>query len=322
MEFITGYLAIFIGQMKGFFLSEDSRMWWAWILITYPLVGMLVGAIEMRRNKEPITITALFKFVFPAKIYKSLSFRNDVLIVGMLFVFYSVVLLVFSSLGATVILGKMIGLFNSETVTNSFVGPYKDTVTAGLGLHLFFTFLVILVYDFGFTYLHFLYHRVPFLWNMHKVHHSAEHLTPLTVARFHLGEYVLQKVAEGLTLGLIFGVFYFILPSSISLIKVFGLSIFGILFSSIGVFRHSHIWISYGWLSYIFCSPAMHQIHHSTEARHIDKNFSQVFSFWDYLLGSLYVPKERETFDVGLVGEKDWNSGSWRKFLGVHLKAK
>ncbi len=321
MEWISNLATIFLGQLKFLFLSEDSRLWWAWILVTYPVFGMFVGFLEMRRAQKPITLRGLWQFVFPSKIYKSASFRNDILIVLALYIGYSIVLGLFSSLEAKSIIGQMIGAFKSDRITTSFAGPLKGSVASSLPVHLFFTFLVIVAYDFGFTMLHFAFHRVPFLWNLHKVHHSAEHLTPLTVARFHLGEYVLQKISEGLTLGLIFGIFFYLLPESINIYKVFGLSIFGILFSSIGVFRHSHIWISYGPLDYIFCSPAMHQIHHSTEARHLDKNFSQIFSLWDRLLGSLYVPKEKEIFNVGLANEKDWNSGSWKKFMGIHLKS-
>lgn len=322
MDFFSSYFTVFVDQMRVLFFIEESRLWWAWILIFYPLAGMLIGAYELRLRKESISLPKLFKFVFPAKIYKSASFRNDLIIVFMLIVIYSAILAFVPGLGALNISRKLVEFFHSDTATNSIFRPIKDSVSYGVGVHLFFTFIAFLLYDFGFTFLHFLYHRVPFLWKLHKVHHSADYLTPLTVARFHVGEYILQKVSEGLTMGLIFGVFYFILPTSIDLYKVFGLSLFAILFSSIGVFRHSHIWISYGWLNYIFSSPAMHQIHHSTEKRHIDKNFSQIFSFWDYLLGSLYVPKTREIFQVGLVEEKDWNSDNWKKFLGVHLKAK
>jgi sterol desaturase/sphingolipid hydroxylase (fatty acid hydroxylase superfamily) len=38
-------------------------------------------------------------------------------------------------------------------------------------------------------------------------------------------------------------------------------------------FRHSELWISFGPLNYLISSPAMHQIHHSLDERHRDKNF-------------------------------------------------
>lgn len=306
--------------MKEFFLSENSRMWWAWILITFPLIGGLVGYLDLRKEKKQITLKSLFEFVFPKHIYTSKSFRNDVIIVSALYLTYAVFIFFITSMEARVIIGKMIATITSGAIAAPSLSSYQKSLSYGLGIHLVFTFIVILFYDFGFTMLHVAFHKIPFLWKFHKVHHSAEHLTPLTVARFHLVEFILQRTSEGFFIGLIFGIFYFLLPQGIDLYKIFGLSIFGIIFSSIGVFRHSHIWISYGpYMSYIFSSPAMHQLHHSTEPRHIDKNYAQVFSFWDYLLGSLYIPKERETFSVGLAGEKEWNDGSFLKQATTHF---
>jgi sterol desaturase/sphingolipid hydroxylase (fatty acid hydroxylase superfamily) len=321
LEAIYKYFGIFFSQIKELFLSENSRLWWAWLVLFYPVVGAVIAVIELRREKKPVTIGSVFRFVFPAKIYKSDSFKNDLIIVSFLFLFYSVVLSLFAGIESKMIVGKLVGFITKSAGENEVLAPYKATVSAGLGVHLFFTFLVILAYDFGFTLMHYAYHRVPFLWNLHKVHHSAEHLTPFTVMRFHLGEYIPMKIVEGLCIGSIFGIFYFILPQGLDLYKIFGLSIFGILFSAIGVFRHSHIWISYGFMNYIFCSPAMHQIHHSAELKHRDKNLSQIFSFWDALLGTLYIPKEKETFQVGLGDEKVWNDGSWKKPLTAHLRA-
>ena len=307
--------------MKDLFLSENSRLWWAWLIVSFPLIGGIVGAIELKKSNRPVNLSSLFSFIFPGNIYKSRSFRNDLQIVFLLYAFYALVLVLIASIESKAIIGKSIVFFNSGILDHLSLASYKDLSPISIANHLFFTFLVILSYDFGFTMLHFAFHKIPVLWRFHKLHHSAEVLNPLTVARFHLVEYIAQKMVEGITIGLVFGVFYYFHPQQIDLYKVFGLSIFGILFSSIGVFRHSHIWISYGFLNYIFCSPAMHQIHHSTEARHIDKNMSQVFSFWDYFLGTLYVPKTRENFSVGLSDEKDWNSIKQKKLLSIHFRA-
>ncbi len=320
IEFLETVGLSFASQMKEIFLGENSRLWWGWLLLTYPIIGACVGVYELKKTGQAITPKSVFNFVFPPKIYKSASLLNDFSIVLSLYILYAFVLLLFKGIESKAIVGKMMQFSRTDILDQVNLGGYRKSITAGIGVHLFFTFLVILAYDFGFTMLHYAFHRFPFLWRFHRVHHSAEHLTPLTVARFHLVEYVLIKIVEGFTLGLIFGLFYFLLPDAIDIYKVFGLSLFGILFSSIGVFRHSHIWISYGPLSYIFCSPAMHQIHHSKEERHLDKNLSQIFSFWDYMLGTLYIPKEREYFAVGLAGEEDWNFRHKRKSLGLHFK--
>jgi sterol desaturase/sphingolipid hydroxylase (fatty acid hydroxylase superfamily) len=319
---IQGIAAKFNMVLKGLFFSEDSRLWWAWVLIAFPIIGAIIGAIELKREKKPVSLKSIFQFVFPKEIYKTQSFRNDLIIVFMLYLLYAVVIYFISILDAKVMIGKMIAFFNSGIMEQWNLAEYKKSWTKDLGTHLGFTFLAILLYDFGFTMLHFAFHKVPFLWKFHKVHHSAEVLTPFTVVRFHLVEFIFQKIGEGVCLGIVFGVFFYMLPAGIDLYKVFGLSLFGVLFSAIGVFRHTHIWISYGKFDYLLCSPAMHQIHHSKEPRHIDKNFSQIFSFWDYMLGSLYVPKEREKFEVGLSGDEDWNKGSVGSHFLAHFRNK
>ncbi len=322
LESIQAMSANFLAQLKENFLGENSRLWWAWLVIAFPLIGAIVGAYELKKSRQAVTIKGLFNFVFPKEIYKSASFKNDLIIVFSLYATYAIILFLIGGAESKVIIGKMIHFFSSSDIMDQLkLGGFKKAATLNLGLHLFFTFLVILVYDFGFTMLHYAFHKIPFLWRFHRVHHSAEHLTPFTVARFHLVEYILMKAVEGLTIGFIFAIFYYILPKGVDMYKVFGLSLFAILFSAIGVFRHSHIWISYGFMNYIFCSPAMHQIHHSKEPRHIDKNLSQIFSFWDYFLGTLYVPKTRETFAVGLSDEEGWNAKQKRKALFLHFKA-
>jgi len=68
------------------------------------------------------------------------------------------------------------------------------------------------------------------------------------------------------------------------------------------------VWLDYGPLSYIFISPAQHQIHHSRLPEHRDKNCGFAFAFWDALFGTLYVPKDREVFPMGL---GDGTDGEW-----------
>jgi sterol desaturase/sphingolipid hydroxylase (fatty acid hydroxylase superfamily) len=74
--------------------------------------------------------------------------------------------------------------------------------------------------------------------------------------------------------------------------------LFNLLFANL---RHSHVWLAWppslGW---ILGSPANHQIHHSAEERHLDKNFGGVFAIWDWMFGTLYLPREREVFRMGL----------------------
>jgi signal transduction histidine kinase len=84
------------------------------------------------------------------------------------------------------------------------------------------------------------------------------------------------------------------------------------LFYLLGVhLRHSHVWLAYPpAVSQLLISPAMHQIHHSTRVEHYDKNFGLVFSVWDRLFGTLYVPETKLelTFGLGADEEKEFSS--------------
>ena len=102
-------------------------------------------------------------------------------------------------------------------------------------------------------------------------------------------------------LAVVEGTFMYFFDESILAWTVFSVTAIAVFFGLMGIFFHSHIWISYGRvLNHIFISPAQHQIHHSVEPQHRDKNMGAFFAFWDYFFGTLYVPRSRETFQVGL----------------------
>lgn len=66
--------------------------------------------------------------------------------------------------------------------------------------------------------------------------------------------------------------------------------------------RHSHIWFSYGSVfNRLFMSPAHHQIHHSVDPCHWNRNFGVKLSVWDGLFGTHYHPRHPEVLQVGLL---------------------
>ena len=71
--------------------------------------------------------------------------------------------------------------------------------------------------------------------------------------------------------------------------------------------QHSHMWIAFrGVLGRIFVSPAHHQVHHSANPKHFNKNFGSCHALWDWMFGTLYVPeKKREPLTFGFSGQPD-----------------
>ena len=167
------------------------------------------------------------------------------------------------------------------------------------------TILVILAEDFaGYVY-HYATHRIPFLWALHKVHHSAEVLTPITASRVHPLENVLVLPVRTAFTSLVLAPVIYLFTGPPATFEIFG--IFGMLVISgaLGdLLLHSHVWLSWGRiLNHVFLCPAMHQIHHSRAPEHWDRNFGSVFSVWDWIFGTIYIPDGVEKITYGIQGE-------------------
>jgi sterol desaturase/sphingolipid hydroxylase (fatty acid hydroxylase superfamily) len=149
---------------------------------------------------------------------------------------------------------------------------------------------------------HWVQHRIPFLWEIHKVHHSAEVLTPITALRVHPLSTLVSAPIFGLILGGTNGCFLYCFPS-ISVLSFAGMNVLLMLHYSIGVshLQHSHVWLCFPkWASGIFVSPAGHMIHHSRDPRHQGKNMGFIFTFWDRLLGTFHLPLDAEYQSLSL----------------------
>jgi len=150
--------------------------------------------------------------------------------------------------------------------------------------------------------LHRLAHRWPAFWELHKVHHSAEVLTPLTIFRVHPIEGVANSSAAALTVGILGGVVTWLFPGKLSAWSISGTYALQYVWNILGTnLRHSHVWLSYGRsLEHVLISPAQHQVHHSIDPKHHHANYGSVFAVWDWLFGSLYVTGPRERLAFGL----------------------
>lgn len=198
-------------------------------------------------------------------------------------------------------------------------GEAVPFLAPGIAADVCLTIAVVLAGDLGFYVAHWLVHRVDFLWQFHKVHHSAEVLQPLTAYRAHPMDSVVSTTCLGTASGIAFGTFYFLCGGEVDEIRFFGLNIITFLFTTAGFnLRHTHVWISYGkTLNRLFISPAHHQIHHSAAPRHANKNLGLVFSFWDQLFGTHYAPDLRETLTFGLGNRKE--GAEYRSVLRLYL---
>ena len=168
-----------------------------------------------------------------------------------------------------------------------------------------FTLTAFLADDWSRYALHRLMHRVPALWELHKLHHSAEVLTPFTLYRTHPVESFLNGLRGALVIGAVTGAFVWLFGPRVRGWEILGVDALGFLWTLAGAnLRHSHVWLRFGRLEQWLLSPAQHQIHHSKDPRHYNKNYGELFALWDWMFGTLYIPSRApEKLDFGLTGE-------------------
>ena len=152
-----------------------------------------------------------------------------------------------------------------------------------------FTVSLFLIDDAAKYLVHLALHRIPVLWCFHKVHHTAETLTPFTVYRTHPVEGVIFALRTVVVQASATAGFIFFFGERAELVTLLGANSLLFVFNAVGSnLRHSHIWFGYGRiLEHVLISPAQHQLHHSVERHHGDANFGAVLAVWDWIGGSL-----------------------------------
>lgn len=179
--------------------------------------------------------------------------------------------------------------------------PSHKAISGGPLSYFIATVLVFVWDDFTRFFHHYLLHKIPALWSIHKTHHSATVLTPITLFRIHPLESLMAAFRNAFSLGLSGGIILFIFKGKVDYTVILGINAFGFLFNFLsGNLRHSHIPISFGVLEHILISPKQHQIHHSNTIDHYDKNFGVGLAIWDKFFGTFLMSKGQkiETFGV------------------------
>lgn len=264
----------------------------------YLISGLVAAAIIYRFSKDHLPEAhrrSFFSYIFPKSVYAHPSAIVDYKYVSfdLLIRFFLYIPLIngLSNLVYNVLEARSIdlsfGLFEGSH-------PYIRIAVI--------TVIGIAAVDFSVFFAHYLLHKVPLLWPFHEVHHSAEVLTPITVHRNHPVDELVNGIVYGIVGGLIASTYSSVSGQTVSEFSILGLNIFTFgYYLTVYQLRHSHIWLSYGpVLSHIFISPAQHQIHHSIERKHWNKNYGFTFALWDWMFGSLYVPREREEIHFGI----------------------
>ena len=286
------------------------------------LLGALVFAaqyyVRRRRSRgRPVSVGAFLRTIFARRIILHPSSQLD------LRMWAINALVLTTSYGLLAVGGLTFRDLVLSGLTDAF-GAHPPLVWPVALVMAIATLCELLAYELAYWFGHYCFHRFPALWEFHKVHHSAEVMTTLTEMRQHPIEILAFVNLIAIATGSVFGVLTYLFGPGAHPFTLLNGNIALMLFlMTWGHLRHSHIWIAFpGLAGKLLQSPAHHQIHHSDDPRHFNRNLGFALAVWDWAFGTLYVPPAgREAVRFG-VGERQGDFDSVAKsFLLPFLRS-
>jgi sterol desaturase/sphingolipid hydroxylase (fatty acid hydroxylase superfamily) len=299
LDFSAG-IAFFFGQLDRLLFSLGSHFSLT-SLAAALLVSVLFFAWQRHKRGRRVRLRTILRALFPRRILAHASNQADI---G--YLFFNVFM--FSMLFGWAILSYQFVSNGFIAALNALAGPVTPTTLPVYVSRSVITVMLFLAYELGYWFNHWLSHKVPLLWEFHKVHHTAEVLTPLTNFRVHpIYGWIFANilafstaVANGLGNYMFGETAYQYALSDTNIILVLFIHAYVHL-------QHTHMWISFrGALGRVFVSPAHHQVHHSDDPKHFNKNYGSCLALWDWMFGTLYIPaKQREPLVFGVADHQN-----------------
>ncbi len=146
--------------------------------------------------------------------------------------------------------------------------------------------LIILSADFVLYWEHRAFHETKWLWPVHAVHHSIEHIDWLAGSRGHFIQVFSERAMVMIPL--------YLLGADEAALNIY------VVFAALqAILIHTNLSIPFGPLKYIFVTPQFHHWHHSSEKPAIDTNYSAHLVIFDKLFGTYHLPGEHWPAEYG-----------------------
>jgi sterol desaturase/sphingolipid hydroxylase (fatty acid hydroxylase superfamily) len=185
--------------------------------------------------------------------------------------------------------------------------------------------IAFLALDFAGYWVHRLAHTVNFFWNNHIVHHSSEEFNLACALRQSISVY--------------FRIYAFLLiPAAMLGVPQQVIAVVAPLHLFAQFWYHTQHIHKMGWLEYIIVTPAHHRVHHAINPEYLDKNYGQIFIFWDRMFGTFqeetpaipavygvtrpvrtWNPIKINFMHLWLLMQDAWHTQSWKDKLRVWL---
>lgn len=146
--------------------------------------------------------------------------------------------------------------------------------------------LAVVLLDLAIYFQHVLFHAVPVLWRLHRMHHADLEFDVTTGLRFHPGEIILSLLIK-------FGVIAALGPTPLAVL------VFEVLLNATSMFEHGNVGLPATldrMLRWVMVTPDMHRVHHSWYPKETNSNFGFNLSWWDRLFGTYRAqPRDGQT---------------------------
>ncbi|MCB1734336.1 MAG: sterol desaturase family protein [Gammaproteobacteria bacterium] len=154
--------------------------------------------------------------------------------------------------------------------------------------------VALLVLDFAIWLQHVIFHAVPVLWRLHRVHHADPDYDVTTGSRFHPIEIVLSMLYK-------FAVIAVLGPSVVAVV------LFEVILNGAAMFNHANVRLPLTvdrWLRWFIVTPDMHRVHHSVQDDETNSNFGFNLPWWDRLFGTYKAQPDagHEAMTIGIDG--------------------
>lgn len=193
---------------------------------------------------------------------------------------------------------RLLNLLISASFYNLFYWVYQHCAVLSIPNTWWVWGLLILTTDLVWYWYHRLGHQVNFLWAAHIVHHQSEEFNLTVSARITVFQALIRN-----TFWCVIPLIGFHPAMVITILVVHGAYSF---------FTHTQLIGKLGWLEHIFITPSLHGVHHASDEKYLDKNFGDVFVFWDKLFGTFQ--REEEAPKYGLTHPVKSYSFLWQHF--------
>ena len=158
--------------------------------------------------------------------------------------------------------------------------------------------LLLLLTDLVWYWYHRLGHEINILWAFHIVHHQSEDFNYTTSTRITIFQALVRNV------------FWCVLP--LLGFPADMVIIILVIHGAYSFFTHTELIGKLGWIEKILITPSHHRVHHASNTEYLDKNYGDVFVFWDKLFGTFKEEEHRPVY--GITKPLKTHSFLWQHF--------